>query len=197
MEFQRRGAPHLHLWVVIDPENPKHTDLLKVVRHWLKLTKNTGTKERGQHIAPIDPRIAWARYLAKHMARGRAHYQREKLPDGWQVSGRVWGKSGDWPTISERVDLDNAAAFKLRRLFRRYVGKRHAAAGAGVNGKNHSSVRGANVWLSQNATRRAALWATGGDLVTPDGEVIAETSQSIGVWLGGCLVPRSVYMGAK
>ena len=195
MEFQRRGAPHLHVWCIVNPARPDHANLLRVLSQWLENAKETGVLERGQHIAPIDPRIAWARYLAKHMARGRRHYQRDALPDGWKVTGRVWGKSGDWPVSADRFDVEDAAAFRLRRALRRYVGKRHAAAGARVCEASQSYVRGASLWLSDRAARRLLAWAVGqGETVSDVGEVVAGADVGrVGVWLGGLLVPRGRY----
>lgn len=196
MEFQKRGAPHLHLWVLVDATNSRHADLLSVVSQWRKRAASTGAKKRGQHIAPLDARIAWARYLAKHMARGRAHYQREQLPDGWKVSGRVWGRFGDWPTDRVRLDIDDAAAFRIRRALRNYVGKRHAAAGGRVNTRNASEVRGASVWMPENQARRLFAWAVqSSEGITEDGEIIEGADRRVGcAVLGGVHVPRTRYV---
>lgn len=195
MEFQRRGAPHLHVWCLVDPSRADHADLVRVLDQWLKNSKETGAGKRGQHIAAIDPRIAWARYLAKHMARGRRHYQREALPEGWKVTGRVWGKFGEWPVSSDRFDVPDEAAFRMRRCFRRFVGKRFAAAGARVGEASDSYVRGASLWMREATARRLLAWAVAGaEAVSDAGEVVAGADAGrVGVWLGGVLVPRGRY----
>lgn len=64
-------------------------------------------------------------YLAKHAARGVAHYQRQisNMPDDWKYrSGRVWGHDGKLPL---REQLDYECSYEVfwayRRLVRRWV----------------------------------------------------------------------------
>ena len=64
-------------------------------------------------------------YLAKHAARGVAHYQRQisNMPEDWQYrSGRVWGHDGKLPL---REQLDYECSYEVfwayRRLVRRWV----------------------------------------------------------------------------
>jgi hypothetical protein len=47
------------------------------------------------------------------------HYQRQGRPEGWESTGRLWGKSGDWPADEPmRYDLDMPAYHRYRRLVR-------------------------------------------------------------------------------
>ena len=63
-------------------------------------------------------------YLAKHAARGVAHYQRQisNMPDDWKYrSGRVWGHDSKLP-LREQADyeVDWAFFYKYRRLVKRW-----------------------------------------------------------------------------
>lgn len=91
-EFQRRGVPHLHLavWGVSGKD---------IVRWWLAHTRRRWRSlPQGQHHRRIRTPAHWARYCAKHGARGLAHYQRNRdtLPAAWREdsAGHMWGKSG-------------------------------------------------------------------------------------------------------
>jgi len=95
-EWQARGVPHLH-GIAYFPEWIPPTLL---VNHWLKLTsKKYQSMAFGQNAKPVETVLGWLDYLAKHSTRSAAHYQRspENIPQGWQTTGRMWGKYGDWP----------------------------------------------------------------------------------------------------
>ena len=115
-EWQRRAVPHLHaaLWL---PETVSHR---VIIDHWLDLTSNKyGSLAKGQYVLPITDAVGWFKYLSKHTARGAAHYQRspESIPSGWSKTGRVWGKTGDWPVREAiNLELDDSAFYKLRRI---------------------------------------------------------------------------------
>lgn len=64
-------------------------------------------------------------YLAKHAARGVAHYQRQisNMPEDWKYgSGRVWGHDGKLP-LREQLDYECSyeVFWQYRRLVRRWV----------------------------------------------------------------------------
>ena len=63
-------------------------------------------------------------YLAKHAARGVAHYQRQitNMPEDWQCrSGRVWGHDRGLPLRAQQdVECDYATFHRFRRLVRRW-----------------------------------------------------------------------------
>ena len=158
MEFQTRGAPHLHVWVNCSGFGGSDTKIIDIVAHWLKLTEETGAKSRGQHFAPVDPRVAWARYLAKHMSRGFAHYQRDAIPSGWKVSGRVWGQGGDWPTKSTEGLLNDRAFFIYRRALRNYT-RSFSGHRAKKLPKDQSGFMAKNCWIPEKTSLRLFAWA--------------------------------------
>lgn len=157
-EWQRRGVPHLHgaIWW------PDKYDLSAPIEAWVKVAERYGASRRGQHARMIDGPVGWFQYLSKHASRGVKHYQRnaDSIPLGWQKkTGRVWGKSGDWP-IDEpvRYTLDQPGFFAFRRLVRawrkadsRESGDRYrirtARAMLTCNDRPRSEVRGVSEWL--------------------------------------------------
>jgi hypothetical protein len=121
-EWQRRGVPHLHgaIWF------PDRYELRLPVDAWVAVAGGYGAGPRGQFTRVIDGPVGWFQYLSKHAARGVRHYQRsaENIPAGWlERTGRVWGKSGEWPVRDAiRFNLDGEAGdggfFAFRRLVR-------------------------------------------------------------------------------
>lgn len=122
-EWQRRGVPHLHVAIWFDEACPSVAGYARDC--WLAVAAAFGVSHRGQHVQPIDGPIGWFRYVSKHAARGVKHYQRapENIPEGWkQKTGRVWGKSGHWPTREElRINLQGCEGDRGYYAFRRLV----------------------------------------------------------------------------
>lgn len=139
LEFQASGNPHLHLLVWLD-----HAwDVLEqyhALRSWVNMLNKSdvGARLQGQIWENIDvggtitvdgktipahpERVLM--YLAKHAARGVAHYQRqiENMPEDWKYrSGRVWGHDRSLPLREqEDVECDYPAFHRFRRLVRRW-----------------------------------------------------------------------------
>lgn len=114
-EWQARAVPHLHAAVWFDTE----IDPREILNCWVYITASLRSNSRSQNIVPISDTVGWFKYLAKHAVRGAGHYQRssENIPPGWIKTGRMWGKSGDWP-VSEpsRIELDQAGFYVFRRI---------------------------------------------------------------------------------
>lgn len=121
-EWQRRGVPHLHcaLWW------PDLYDFATPIAAWLDLAGPYGAGMKGQHGAVMDAAEGWFQYVSKHASRGVKHYQRsaDNVPAAWQTrTGRVWGKSGDWPLQDKlRFNLQDQHGdggwFAYRRMIR-------------------------------------------------------------------------------
>lgn len=126
-EWQRRKVPHLHgvAWFPdpgSDLERQRLALLIKAA--WLRISAPYRSAQQSQTVKPLTGELGWLEYLAKHAARGAAHYQRaaEGIPPGWQKTGRMWGYTGDWP-IDEPIGVtieDWPSWFRLRRLVRSY-----------------------------------------------------------------------------
>lgn len=166
-EWQRRGIPHLHAAVWM-PED-RAGDLLTA---WLQVAAPYGAGPLGQHLSPITDLVGWLQYVAKHAARGVAHYQRaaDGIPPAWRNrTGRIWGYGGDWPRVPPaELDLTDAAFWRLRRLIRsrelaaarRRPPSQRAGAILQARGmlrcpdRNLSAVRGLSKWCPEDLTMR-------------------------------------------
>lgn len=118
-EWQRRGVPHLHCAIYL----PKGIDPKTLIYRWIDVSSDYGPSFSGQHMVRITKVVGWLQYVAKHASRGLGHYQRspENIPKGWEKTGRMWGKLGDWPTREAiKMDVPMAAFWQFRRIVRRY-----------------------------------------------------------------------------
>jgi hypothetical protein len=101
IEWQRRGAPHLHVAAYFRFGSSGPDRGSELVGLWVKAAGAcTGATGAGQHVTAISEPLAWLQYVAKHASRGAAMYQRSKaaVPLSWRGrTGRLWGKFGDWP----------------------------------------------------------------------------------------------------
>lgn len=127
IEWQRRGCPHLHGSVYF-PDDMTRGEVQNVLLAGWCYRNPYGAQMQSQRSLPIYDAIGWAKYVAKHAARGVRHYQRspENIPEQWKGrTGRMWGVRGDWP-VSEpiRIDLQDKAGdggwYAFRRLVRSY-----------------------------------------------------------------------------
>lgn len=164
-EWQRRGVPHLHgaFWFPSSGSRNDDLNLLTLIqKHWVELTSAYRTNMTGQHAVFIGDAVGWFQYLAKHAARGLNHYQRssDSIPAGWEKTGRMWGRGGQWD-ISEprRFVTEEKAFFVFRRIARSW---RKADARSSGNGfriskartmlknpdKDLSKLRGVSEWIS-------------------------------------------------
>lgn len=139
LEFQASGNPHLHLLVWLDHDWDA-LEQFKALRSWVGILNKSdvGARIQGQiwenidvggelvvdgETVPAHPERVLM-YLAKHAARGVAHYQRqiENMPDDWKYrSGRVWGHDRGLP-LREQMDVetDYPTFHRFRRLVRRW-----------------------------------------------------------------------------
>ena len=93
-----------------------------IVALWGEVAGEYGVAAGAQHHDAIDGVVGWLAYLSKHAARGVSHYQRHGKPAGWEKTGRLWHKCGEWPTDEpERLALTYAQAHRYRRLVRGYL----------------------------------------------------------------------------
>lgn len=120
-EWQKRGVPHMHCAVYFeDPLEIKELPTLL----WVMVCQKRGWNAlpKAQDSKPIDGAAGWLKYLSKHASRGVRHYQRMGKPEGWEKTGRLWGKIGDWPTEEPiRAELTRQEGFRFRRLVKSYL----------------------------------------------------------------------------
>lgn len=122
VEWQKRGAPHLHMVVAFDHKLPVKV-AVGLTGNWLRLTEPYGSLPRSQRCDPInDIQAQMFVYVAKHSSRTAAHYQRQAhtMPPGWENTGKMWGKRGNWPVSESTFETDKIGWVRLRRMLRSY-----------------------------------------------------------------------------
>ena len=132
IEWQRRGVPHLHgcVWWPKTPPNRGKVDFYLTgkssvgppISWWVDIASAYVASPVAQNSKPIDGVVGWLKYLSKHAARGVSHYQRAGRPSGWDSTGRLWGRGGDWPVVEVVLadDLSMQQFWRFRRLVRSY-----------------------------------------------------------------------------
>lgn len=168
-EWQRRGVPHLHMAVYFDHKLTSE-EILMLTVHWVQVAGAYGPSPSAQDVKPIDGPTGWLQYLSKHAARGVAHYQRQGKPEGWETTGRLWGKTGEWPTDEAlKFEVPQESWYRVRRIVRAWRiadarkekdPKKRAARLRSARGMlSHrdpkvSAVRGISEWLDQDVLVR-------------------------------------------
>lgn len=162
VEWQRRGTPHLHCAVYFAA--PVALEPARLVFAWLAVAEPYGARLQSQHLAPIDGPLGWLQYLSKHAARGVKHYQRQGKPPGWESTGRLWGRGGQWPTDEPmRFELDTATFHRYRRLVRSWrIADARASGDArrialarrmlSCGSERLSAVRGVSDWVPESTS---------------------------------------------
>lgn len=139
LEFQASGNPHLHVLAWLDRDWDA-LEQFKALRSWVGILNKSGVGARLQgqiweridvggeitvdgETVPAHPERVLM-YLAKHAARGVAHYQRQiaNMPEDWQYrSGRVWGHDRGLPLRAQQdFETDYSTFWTFRRLVRRW-----------------------------------------------------------------------------
>lgn len=125
MEFQRRGAPHVHIMTAL-PEDPEFRDWLSDA--WCVVVGHPDPVQREKHRAAgtgvdfatgmrsLDPKRVGV-YFSKHGAYSDKEYQNHP-PENFEGVGRFWGYWGLSREVSE-VSVSRDDAVYLARLLRR------------------------------------------------------------------------------
>ncbi len=89
---------------------------------WLEIAAEYRPAARAQYVTPITGAEGWFQYTAKHAARGVQHYQRNGKPPGWEKTGKLWNKGGEWPTVEAiKASITLGEFWQVRRSVRRYA----------------------------------------------------------------------------
>ena len=132
MEFQRRGAPHFHLYVNRPPV--AWVEWLGWARRaWFEIVGSGDRRHLDQGVridrqfcskARSSKAIAW--YFSKHgLKAGAGKAYQNDVPEGYERCGRFWGVWGLTSTETE-IEIDTRDFIELRRLLVRF---RRAATG--------------------------------------------------------------------
>ncbi len=110
LEFQKRGAPHFHLFI------REPLDRQKVSEAWYRIVGSGDVK----HLA-AGTRIETFRYppaLGSYVMKYAAKMEQKEVPEGFHSVGRFWGTWGK-PEISRVITLPQSAGKHLVRVIRR------------------------------------------------------------------------------
>lgn len=114
LEFQRRGAAHIHLWVR-RPAAP-----LEEVRMWLSDAWAGIVKQGDAHRRAGTSLNPWCgspvRYVRKYLSKVSKEYQHE-VPEWFKSVGRWWGLWGVRPCW-RRVEISVESFYRIRRVLR-------------------------------------------------------------------------------
>jgi hypothetical protein len=181
-EWQRRMVPHMHVAVYVQPGDDEgrsgsrafttHSTPFLAVRmvvEWLLVCDAFGIDARlsAQDAKSIDNAGGWFKYMSKHAARGANHYQRQGHPEGWNKTGRMWGHTGQWPTVEpyEFPKVSRQEFYQLRRTFRHWARNQASLQGdfsrlaflrraPGRVPKNESRFQAVSEWIPESEVLR-------------------------------------------
>jgi len=213
LEFQRRGAPHLHqlmkvpamvngvrfeewiarTWADICLDSLSERDALAYIdlgeydKHYGDESEHPGASVSFSGAKYSDPRRT-AIYFAKHSSKsaGSKEYQ-HVVPVLWQRSdagpGRFWGYSGLRRAVVE-VEVDEWSALRAKRVLRHVARARQAATVLnGLRSAGHRDQLGVLVGLASMARPRRR----GGFRASVGGWVLVNAALSVAWDVGRCL----------
>jgi hypothetical protein len=99
LEFQRRGAPHVHLYVALPEEWQEVERWARVAWYGVVGSGDPAHRAWGVDVTPCsfgsaaDNASRIGEYFYKHNAKTGGHYQKD-VPDGFESVGRFWGVWG-------------------------------------------------------------------------------------------------------
>lgn len=106
LEFQKRNAPHFHLFLTIPPDESLR---LKLARAWVKITG--GTPAAFKFHEHENNWIPWAinngQYLCKYLDKEA----QKMIPEGYANFGRFWGCSTDLLPDPLRIPVESMTAY--------------------------------------------------------------------------------------
>lgn len=108
LEFQKRNAPHFHVFLTVPPDEETR---LKLAAAWCRLTSPndpTALRFHQDQRNWIDWDMTSANYLCKYLDKEA----QKSIPEGYINFGRFWGNSRDLkPDPDQVVPLEDLAAF--------------------------------------------------------------------------------------
>lgn len=155
LEFQARGAPHIHL-ALVAPASPV------IVRQWLssawfEIVASGDLRHLEAGVQVDELRDHPAAYFAGYVggSRGSKEYQ-HTVPDGFENVGRFWGFWNLSPTWEEH-ELDRRDFVKLRRLCAAY---RRSLAKPGTSARKQTAPeRSHSLWVVIRSNSAAVFLA--------------------------------------
>lgn len=205
LEFQRRGAPHLHLWLLLPVGKVQGMTLGQwVSATWARIVGADGDERARHEAAGTQVDFGWSSkctdpqrivtYFSKHNAPSSTsskEYQ-HRVPESWTEPGRGPGRYwGVWSLerCAVEVEVDRGDAVELVRLLRSWVRSQNRAYKRSVRRVDHTT---GEIYYRRAARRHVVRALSrsepGGWVLAGDGPALmAQLSRS----LAGC-VPSHV-----
>ncbi len=179
LEFQRRGAPHIHLWMApphaVGGSGRKFRDWLS--EEWADIVAHPDPEQRARHVCAgtavdilnglraCDPKRL-AIYFTKHSSPNQLsdkEYQ-HIVPQAWQQPGhgpgRFWGVHG-LQRATAVVEIAQDAYLTARRILRRWSARKRSMATAPATSPPRS-FREWRAWQFSESTIGPTQYATAG-----------------------------------
>lgn len=140
LEFQARGAPHLHL--VFNSKMDEKT-ILSLKKYWNKLigAKCPHHKTRGVQVEVLRNPESRSNYAAKYSAKS----DQKEVPENYRNVGRFWGRFGKVPELEHHVyQAEIHELNTINRVARRYVKARARDKNYAIKKSIGTGVAGAN-----------------------------------------------------
>ena len=123
LEFQKRGAPHMHICLSGVPQDQE-----RIKKTWYKMVGSTCEyhEEMGVDFQVLREKHAAGAYAAKYSTKD----EQKTVPERYEKVGRFWGVFGKIPNSQALISLPTRAeVFKLMRLARNAQKAHYRAAG--------------------------------------------------------------------
>lgn len=193
LEFQRRGAPHLHLYMPVPVAPVRWGDLQVRFQTWLSETwaeivgaegdellrhRQAGTGvDFAEGARASDPRRL-AVYFTRHNAKGsRSKQYQHRVPDEWETAGRWWGTFGVSRIVVE-AECSSSDLLLVRRTLRAWTrsqqvkGRPRAVPQQVPRGITSSGVQRRR-WVKRRYRIKSLSGKLGGFVVVNDGPQMA------------------------
>ncbi len=153
-EFQKRGAPHLHLMVYGLPRRLAYALRLWVSRVWWEVVGSGDADHRksGTRVAPVESWKKAVGYLAAYA--GKA--EQKTIPVGFENMGRFWGVKGrkNWCITRATGSIPARAFYPLKRVVRGWLERK-----TGRRDCFDAWWKGYTVYLTSRVGFRLLAWA--------------------------------------
>lgn len=187
VEFQRRGAPHLHVWVGA-PEGTRLYQQLSsrrergeliewVSRAWFEVVASddirhlrAGTRVDAIHgFGRGHPLGYFKGYMSKQ---GQKQYQND-VPENYGNVGRFWAFFGGFGPEWNELRLDRREFYRLRRVLRAYFDRPRAGEVVRRRRRPYRRVnQGGTLWLVHGGDRwRLLKWLLGDEVLRAERKV--------------------------
>lgn len=143
LEFQERGAPHFHFFLVgtLSPDQ-----IAKLRRSWSRMvgTMCPHHPVRGIDYQPLKKQSAAASYAAKYSSKS----EQKTVPEQYRGVGRFWGVFGDTKRPVLQVQTSIKEIYKLARVAKNYAKAKARADGYRIRNRYGSGIQGYAVYCA-------------------------------------------------